>query len=80
MQGKTSVYPTPFKDNLNVSFAAPDTHYITVYDIVGNEVTNRTAINGANNIVLNLNALANGIYMIKVETSNKVEFIKTIKN
>ena len=80
LQGKTSVYPTPFKDNLNVSFAAPDTHYITVYDIVGNEVTNRTAINGANNIVLNLNALANGIYMIKVETSNKVEFIKTIKN
>ena len=79
-QGATSVYPIPFSDNLNINFASADTHYITVYDILGNQVNNRTQVNGTTNTVLNLNALANGIYMVKVETNNNVEFIKTIKN
>ena len=79
-QAPTTLYPVPFKDELNLSFATPDSHFVTVYDILGNQVTSRTQVNGASNAVLNLASLGAGIYMVKVETNNHVEFIKTIKN
>lgn len=69
-----SVYPNPTKDILNFSFNKPMDE-IEVYDLSGKSVLTKT-----NSKFINLESLANGFYIVKIEANQNSEFFKISKN
>ena len=68
----TSIYPNPTSGNLTVNVAGVTNQdvTVTVYNTVGTQITSTTSDNGEN-IKVNLNGQAAGIYMVKVTTGGQ---------
>ena len=69
-----TIYPNPFKDNINIGFIGVDKTKIKVYDLVGNTVFNSTISNESS---LNLGFLNPGFYTLVAEI-NGTKIIKKI--
>ncbi len=65
-----NVYPNPTNGLLNIKGSKFELEMLTVYSIIGNEVTSFVEVTSRNetNIVLDLSNLKNGIYFIKTKT------------
>jgi len=63
------VYPNPFVNDLNIVLSEPTEAIITVYDILGREVSTSSTEN--ENITLDLSFLSIGTYYIRVQCKNK---------
>ena len=68
------VYPNPTRDVVNFSFDKP-MDQIRVYDLSGKIVLSNT-----NSESINLENLANGLYLIKISVDGNSDFIKIIKD
>ncbi|OBX26224.1 hypothetical protein A9996_05435 [Gelidibacter algens] len=68
------VYPNPTKDWLNFNFNKP-IDQIKVYDIYGKIVLTQT-----NAELVNLESLANGLYVVKILSGGSTDSLKIIKN
>jgi len=80
----TAVYPAPFTNKLNIAIANETTASATIelFDNAGKRVaaSTKTVQKGINNILLeDLDRLANGIYIIKVQLGNSVFTQKLVK-
>ncbi len=75
------IYPNPASNQVNLSFQAEksSTARITVYNVMGQEVAGLSSDlrKGANNITLNLNAYAKGIYFINATVDGK-QFVQKL--
>lgn len=69
-----SLYPNPTSSMLNVESEELEVEKITIYDIIGRMVLQRSL---SNNFV-NLSSLENGIYLAEVEDKNRVKYIYKI--
>ncbi len=69
-----NVYPNPTKDFLNFNFDKR-IDQIRVYDLSGKVVLSKT-----NSEFINLENLADGLYLIKISADKNSEFIKIMKN
>ncbi|MFL5729250.1 MAG: T9SS type A sorting domain-containing protein, partial [Cytophagaceae bacterium] len=65
-----TVYPSPAKESLTVSFDANETTDVTLSDIVGNKMLSASANAGSNKITMNTSNLSSGIYILNVSTEN----------
>jgi len=79
----TDISPNPTKGEIRLRINSPDTRYMTVklYDVLGREVNmmyNGNAHIGINEIVLKGSNLANGIYLVKLQTDEKTEIRKIV--
>ncbi len=77
------ISPNPAKGEIRLRINSPDTRYMTVklYDVLGREVNtmfNGNARSGVNEIVLAGSNLANGIYLVKLQTDEKTEIRKIV--
>ncbi len=81
----TSVYPNPVINKLNLTVAAPSTERVTVMitDVTGKLImqTTNQLKEGDNNLQLNVEGLAKGVYSLKVNclngcSSNILKFVK----
>lgn len=71
-----SIYPNPSTDVLNISAPANvDVESVTLYDVLGKSVNA-----DFNNGTVNISALANGIYVLQVKTSEGILTQKVVKN
>ena len=73
---KISMYPNPTSNMLTIT-SANKMDAITVYSVVGQEVMNVNV--NADNTVLNVSGLQDGIYLVKVISEGKVSTSKFIK-
>jgi hypothetical protein len=73
---KISMYPNPTSNMLTIT-SANKMDAISVYSVVGQEVMN-VKVN-ADNTVLNVSGLQDGIYLVKVISEGKVSTSKFIK-
>jgi hypothetical protein len=73
---KISMYPNPTSNMLTIS-SANKMDAISVYNVVGQEVMNVNV--NADNTVLNVSGLQDGIYLVKVISEGKVSTSKFIK-
>lgn len=73
-----SVYPNPTTGIFTVELPTNSAKTIVVTDIAGRVVLNTNSTNEKINI--NLNAFANGIYYVKVQSEDAVDVIKIVKN
>ncbi len=69
-------YPNPATDVLNVS-AASNIDTISITNLLGQEV--RYKAPNQKQVVLNISDLQNGVYLMKVQTGDKVSTVKFIK-
>jgi len=70
-------YPNPVKNQLNLSYANATITYVSIYNLLGQEVL--TDLINANNAIVDVSTLARGTYMVKVNAGNQVKVIKMIK-
>ena len=73
---KISMYPNPTSNMLTIS-SANKMDAISVYSVVGQEVMNVNV--NADNTVLNVSGLQDGVYLVKVISEGKVSTSKFIK-
>ncbi len=71
---QVSVYPNPAQDKINVSLSNDEQATATLYNIVGQQVRIYRLEKTDN--VLDLNDLASGIYMLKVQQGHKINTVK----
>jgi PKD repeat protein len=78
-----SVYPNPSKDLFTITVPSTEEEYVAyVYSVLGQLVL-KTTFSGTNSTqkMIDLSGKANGIYILKLESSNKkVSFQKLVKN
>lgn len=74
-----SVYPNPTKDLLEISGNSIVITEISMSDING-RIVKRVALNGTNNIQLDLNDLNQGVYFLKVYSDQGIGTSKVIKD
>ncbi|MFY7937906.1 MAG: T9SS type A sorting domain-containing protein, partial [Flavobacterium sp.] len=73
---KISMYPNPTSNMLTIT-SANKMDALSVYNVVGQEVMNVNV--NADNTVLNVSGLQDGIYLVKVISEGKVSTSKFIK-
>ncbi|MBL7966928.1 MAG: T9SS type A sorting domain-containing protein [Prolixibacteraceae bacterium] len=82
---KTSVFPNPATDQVNIVFSVPQKGKITIglYQANGallNTIADQIFDSGDHQIEFNTAHLASGIYLIKVRSGNDNQTLKLIKN
>lgn len=75
---KFSVYPNPSSSNVTISSPEVDTYSLRVMDITGKVVINKE-LNGLENSI-DVSSFSNGLYFFEINSGNKSETIKIIKN
>lgn len=65
------LYPNPASDNVYVDNHLPDINYISLYDMNGREVCHELVDPSIRPIQLNINKLANGMYIIRCGNEQK---------
>ncbi len=71
-----SLYPNPFKDEINISNFAEDVSYISVYNLRGEMLFEQINPKGA----INLSFLSEGVYLARLNTKNTIITTRIIKN
>lgn len=72
------VYPNPATSNVMITTVDGDAYRLSVTDLSGKVVMNRSLSGMENN--LDVSALSGGVYFFTLNTENKTETIKIIKN
>ena len=74
-----NVFPNPVNDFVELHFSANEKREISIVNLLGNQLHAETTT--VNNVIVNTDALASGIYFITVKTANgKTSTKKIIKN
>lgn len=78
---KFHIYPNPCKNQLFIQtdLASNENCKVFIYDITGKELTSNTFNKNTNTTILNTENLVQGVYFIKIESSNKNHTEKFIK-
>ncbi|TRW23096.1 T9SS type A sorting domain-containing protein [Flavobacterium zepuense] len=71
-----SYYPNPVKDVLNISYSS-DITSVTVFNLLGQQVLGLQP--SATNVKVDMNALADGTYVLNVTAGSTVKTIKVVK-
>jgi len=71
-----SYYPNPVKDVLNISYSQ-EIASVTVFNLIGQQVIN--IVPNANQVKVDMTALAEGAYIVNVAVGNTVKTIKVVK-
>tara|TARA_R110002049_G_scaffold279949_1_gene459070 strand:+ start:22760 stop:23485 length:726 start_codon:yes stop_codon:yes gene_type:complete len=74
-QHKSSLYPNPVKDILNVKTAKNDVRKLELYDMLGKKVAGNF-----NSKSINVENLIKGLYLIKITTNTGISTSKFLKN
>lgn len=74
----TVVYPNPSQGSFTVDFGGEKAKAYVVYDIAGNRIQAQTLTGNYDHIKLNLETQAKGIYMLRLEYENHVDYKKLI--
>lgn len=74
-------YPNPFNPSTSIAFSIPESGLVTlsVFNIIGEEVTqlvNETMEAGSHTVIFSATGLSNGIYLARLTSGNKINFIK----
>ncbi|RNC79971.1 MAG: T9SS C-terminal target domain-containing protein [Balneola sp.] len=72
-----SAYPNPFNPSTSISFTLSEASFVTlrVFDLLGREVAvllNNQMKTGKHNVLFDASGLASGVYLYRLETSDKV--------
>lgn len=82
-QQNISIFPNPASESINLSFVHQNTHSgtVNIYNSMGVLVKSETTefISGENNYNININELNSGFYFIELNSDNKKQSIKFIK-
>ena len=72
----TAIYPNPANDqvNINLNMKQSENVNITIFNYLGQEVTNTNygSMNGVNTLNIKLNNLSSGMYFVKITIGDKV--------
>jgi hypothetical protein len=75
-----NLYPNPAHDNIFIN-TDENTSSISVTDIIGQTVVAEQRVNAEGVKIIDISSLANGVYLVKVNSSdNQVKVIRFIKN
>jgi hypothetical protein len=78
--GKTSisVYPNPFTNEISFNYKGNDPNaFVTIYNMMGQEVFNQQAINGLN--TLNLDRVSGSAFILKLSDNKSISTQKIIR-
>ena len=64
------IYPNPAKNSLNIVSYAAEINSISIFNLNGQEVLNKTVI--ANQIRINTSSLVNGVYIVDIKSNNNI--------
>jgi hypothetical protein len=80
---KLAVYPNPFKGKLKIDYETIERSDVKIglYDITGSfmkEVYNGTHQSGIQQMLIDMNEYASGIYLLKVQINRQVKTIRLL--
>jgi hypothetical protein len=64
-------YPNPVKDNLTVRFPKRGTYTVTIFNILGDKVVDKSVVDETE-VKFNLSELQNGVFFLSYEFNGKV--------
>ena len=76
---KFSLYPNPATDNVTVTLASDKGGIITVVDLQGRLVLEQTVAAGQQEVLVNLQSIAKGAYILKVNNGTNSSTVELIK-
>jgi len=73
-----NVYPNPATDFINVDFGTQTdrTTLVKIYSSTGQEIVSKTVAPNTNQIEINVNKLAGGIYFMQIDNGNGKPIVK----
>jgi len=74
-----TIYPNPFKNELNIKTSSNASNTVTVFDLTGKEVMRKVLPAGNTVNTISTVDLTNGMYIVKVENANSTSINKAIK-
>jgi len=74
----TTLYPNPAKDLLNISLPQPTDSEITIYNLLGQQVSIKTA--STKNVAIAVSELKSGVYLLRIQAEGQVLTKKFVKN
>lgn len=72
-----SLYPNPIRERLYINLPTDDFATLYLYDVLGKKINTFQVSNDSNSI--NTSELANGIYVVRLETSDRIDTFRLIK-
>ncbi len=75
---KTSLYPNPFKNEINLNFIENGKYKIQILDLVGQEIY-RTTVNGNSKRIRLGNTISKGVYIININKNEEYISYKVVK-
>jgi len=68
IESSTEIYPNPAKNSLNIVSYAAEINSISIFNLKGQEVLNKTV--NANQVRINTSSLINGVYIVDIKSNN----------
>ena len=79
LEQNISIYPVPATDHVVIKFtAANDNMQISIYNAIGQVVSQKTITKGSSSLKLETSEYARGVYFLKVKTGEQTKFVKFV--
>jgi len=74
-----SIYPVPATDHIVIKFAsANDNMQISIYNAIGQVVSQKTITKGSSSLKLETSEYARGVYFLKLKANEQTKFVKFV--
>ena len=71
-------YPVPARDHMVLEYPGISTAKISIYDLMGKEVSAKVTNESSDRVVVNVNGLSEGVYFVRMHKADRIQQVKVL--